>query len=239
MVGHGANACSRRPSPGNAGTTLPPRTSQGSAVDSVRSPNVGNKTLGQASPHLDQSGQIVSSSSPPVAPDSEFGPWLIVSCRRGRQRGRGGNVRATHEAAGSAAEDTSGPIVSRGAVVMSLRGALRGGASGQHVSSRASQAIDITSNLPILLVSNECSNSPVDISNPPRDPNLAIPSALPRNSQHGTTPSTLPRNSQHGSIPSALTQNTPTSIVSPIAPPRNSHLNIITHTVSPITPSLR
>ncbi|XP_039136393.1 uncharacterized protein LOC120273757 [Dioscorea cayenensis subsp. rotundata] len=88
MVGHGANACSRRPSPGNAGTTLPPRTSQGSAVDSVRSPNVGNETLGQASPHLDQSGQIVSSSSPPVAPDSEFGPWLIVS----RRRGRGGNV---------------------------------------------------------------------------------------------------------------------------------------------------
>lgn len=36
------------------------------------------------------------------APDSDFGPWLLVSRRRGSTRGRGSGTRATHVAHGAA-----------------------------------------------------------------------------------------------------------------------------------------
>lgn len=113
MVGHGTNACSRRLTTGNAGVTPLPCSLQGSAVDSGCSLDDGNEISGPVPPlpRPDPPGHENTPSSPPLMPDSEFGPWLLVSRRRGLQCGHGGSVRASHMAAGSSAKEMSGPRV--------------------------------------------------------------------------------------------------------------------------------
>lgn len=63
--------------------------------------------------------------------DSDFGPWLLVSRRRGSNRGRGSGPRAPHVTHGTAA--ALSPVVgpSRGSDMRSLRGGRRAAASGR------------------------------------------------------------------------------------------------------------
>ncbi|XP_039123445.1 uncharacterized protein LOC120260068 [Dioscorea cayenensis subsp. rotundata] len=77
----------------------------------------------------------VNSSSSVV--DSDFGPWLLVSCRRGPSRSRGGSARTPTVAEGSAAATRQDVQSSRGASVHCLRGRMRGGASGRRHNSNA------------------------------------------------------------------------------------------------------
>lgn len=95
----------------------------------------------------------VLASTDPLEPssvelDQDFGPWLLVSHRRGPSRSHGGSARAPTAAEGSAAVPQNESQVARGPSVYSTRGGLRGGASGwwhgSHVSSHDSSCPDIS-----------------------------------------------------------------------------------------------
>lgn len=116
--------------------------------------------------------------------NSDYGPWLLVSRRRGLPRSRGGGVRTPSAAPGSAAVPWNENRSDRGSTIHRTRGGLRGGASGRplvsHTTFHNSPCLDETAPNPTC--------DPVDPSVPSadlpitsRDPALS-PDRAPRDS---------------------------------------------------------
>lgn len=63
--------------------------------------------------------------------DSNYGPWLLVSRRRGSTHGRGGGTRATHMTHSAAAEQSPEVVLSRGTDMRNIRGERRAVPSGR------------------------------------------------------------------------------------------------------------
>lgn len=105
---------------------------------------------------MDDSDPIpdLNSSDPSVNavqshPDSDFGPWLLVSRRRGSVRGRGDGARAGHVNHNAAAAPSTEGELSRGTTFRSVRGGRAHGSSGRHTNSQATfSATTVNEQLP-------------------------------------------------------------------------------------------
>lgn len=92
MVGHGSNSCPRSVKSGAAKTHFPhPQWQVESGSSKV------SDFQDQRMDDVEPPDRLSSESMDKVvhnALDSDYGPWLLVTCRRGSTRGRGGGTRA-------------------------------------------------------------------------------------------------------------------------------------------------
>lgn len=98
MIGHGSNSCARS-------------TTTGAASDNSTRPEWAVET-GSGTVSVVQDQRMDDSDPPPACPlpeslenetpESDYGPWLLVSRRRGGTRGRGGGARASRVTQGCA-----------------------------------------------------------------------------------------------------------------------------------------
>lgn len=113
-------------------------------------------------------------------PEMKFGPWLLVSRRRGRARGRGGGTgRAAHVTLRSAAGPDTEDTESRGTALHCLRGGSRFVGSGRpstmhtsHTASRSDAVANPLDQSPVtnLAVDFNMGNPSNCIQNNPSDP---------------------------------------------------------------------
>lgn len=99
--------------------------------------------MGQANEQLPFCPGSVSMENPiEVAdplPETDFGPWMLVSRRRGQARGRGASSRAIHTSSGEAAVTRDGSNDSRSFPARNIRGGSQGLGRGGHHDSRDSR----------------------------------------------------------------------------------------------------
>lgn len=181
-------------------------------------------------------------SSVPSSGDSEtdFGPWLLVSRRRGFSRPRGGGARSATTAPGSAAASPPEGQAVRGVSAQRTRGGLRGGASGRlpvshatlHLSPGAESAFTDTisdppgSPLYLLAVTGE---STLKSSNIFREPK----SSLPNKSSHSDL-SPVPYMNKPSSTP---TRHPPLSGIGPLIQRSHSPLPVLVQSITGDHPS--
>lgn len=134
LIGHGSNSCKHRSNPARAGeTSLPVRVTRMSVEGSNQVSLGMDQCMDISDPptHTSHDG----GSSKQYLPEMEYGPWLVVSRRRGRARGREGGARATHVTTRTAADATAPFIKSRGATVSRPRGGHRSSSRGRYSGS--------------------------------------------------------------------------------------------------------
>lgn len=134
VIGHGSSSCSRAPATGNAPAGQPPRSQRGKEVRQEPSPVFAGAGASDSGSLPQSNGNAVPSVPLFSETETDYGPWLLVSRRRGPSRPRGGSVRTPNAAEGPAAVLRSDERPPRGASGHSTRGGLRGGASGRRLS---------------------------------------------------------------------------------------------------------
>lgn len=80
-------------------------------------------------------------------PETDYGPWHVVSCQRGRARGHGGVSRDTHVSARTTAETNDPFADSRGTVSHGIRSGHRGNGRGRFFVPHAEHSILNSDNL--------------------------------------------------------------------------------------------
>lgn len=115
LIGHGSSSCTKVMPTGAGGPPMPDCR--------VRSQVEGSNQVSESMDHVMNSSETpnVMTSVPPV-PESHYGPWLLVSRRRGGSRGRGGGPRASHVTLRNAVVQEQGNLLSRGEVSRNIRG---------------------------------------------------------------------------------------------------------------------
>lgn len=88
--------------------------------------------------HMDISDPIPAPSpcdpqmeATPISSETDYGPWLLVTRRRGRARDRGGSTHADLATSGAAADSSAVVTESRGAPPRNIRGESRFKSSGR------------------------------------------------------------------------------------------------------------
>lgn len=118
LIGHGTNSCNSSATPG-AARPNPSRPVWQTGTGSSLVSGVEDQQMDDSDPSPD---------APPSAlldgknSDTDYGPWLLVSRRRGNTRGRGGGARSIRTTNGVAADPSPEIVVPRGSAPRSLRG---------------------------------------------------------------------------------------------------------------------
>lgn len=166
MIGHGSNSCSR------------PVTSGAARIDPSRPVRLTEFDSGLVSEvrdqHMDDSDPVPpgpsSETLDDVTPETNYGPWLLVSRRRGGTRGRGGGSRPGRATIGAAADPSSEATVARGAAPRSLRGGKSLAPSGRQPSLQVNSSV--TDAVPHVPTRHDQSNPSLSALSPP--PNVLI-----------------------------------------------------------------
>lgn len=91
----------------------------------------------------------VPSDNANTMPELDFGSWMLVSCRRGHARERGGNAHASHVPSGTSAEEATMALGSSRGSNFGIRGGHarngRGRQSFTHTTSASTFTNDLTS----------------------------------------------------------------------------------------------
>lgn len=183
MIGHGSNSCSRSGMTGAVRTKLShPTWSVGTGPSPVP---VDQDQRMDDDPPLDRPSlesleKIVQNPS-----DSDYGPWLLVSRRRGSARGRGGGTRATHVTRRATAAPNSEVALSRGSDMRNIHGGRRAIPSGRPppspVTSPAGVVVEqspnqcISTNPPVVASSPDVSLIACEVQDGEQPPLCALP----------------------------------------------------------------
>lgn len=124
LIGHGSNNCPASLSTVKGSPQPPSLVTREQAVGGgpVQVDEAGNHDSSTSIPPAPVTVEAPNS----VVPDSDFGPWLLVTRRRGSARGRGGGVRVNPETRSTAAAVSPEDRAPRSLVF----GGTRGGRSG-------------------------------------------------------------------------------------------------------------
>lgn len=113
MVGHGSNSCNRRSSVNHVSSYPPPSSDTGELQGSAVRMNLDAPATGlEARSNPLPVDSIESSENNLSQPDTDFGPLMLVSRRRGRGGGRGGTrggARSGEGRSGARAAHTLSP----------------------------------------------------------------------------------------------------------------------------------
>ncbi|XP_039140497.1 cadherin-related family member 5-like [Dioscorea cayenensis subsp. rotundata] len=174
--------------------------------------------------------------------DSDFGPWLLVSRRRGQPRSRGGGARTPNVNVGTAAAPSNDDRSSRGVPVRGTRGGLRGGSSGRRPSPRPTLH-DSPSLQNTVLSANPYTPDIVDpsvaLSITPWDPNTLHPEA-PRDPSTSTMlPSPVISHSTLENPPTDTLPRTPTHTAKEMLTRRHPSPPPVLLTTSSANPSIK
>ncbi|XP_039127008.1 uncharacterized protein LOC120263188 [Dioscorea cayenensis subsp. rotundata] len=95
LISHGTNSYPRSSTHGTRGTHPPLRPSGKTVVSTPLVPSVEDQCMEDSALPHDRPSSEVSDFGNSSLSETDFGPWLLVSRRRGNSRGRGGGTRAT------------------------------------------------------------------------------------------------------------------------------------------------
>lgn len=166
----------------------------------------------------------------PPAEENDFGPWLLVSRRRGGTRGRGGGTRASRMTSDAAADPSPDIPLSRGAVIWNIRGGRSAASGGRPVTPHAPfVTLDADTQLPTPFTHTNAS-PPITFSSP----NVPL-NALGSQGIEVTPPNVLPPNpSTHTSPPLHLPPGEKTQL----RPHRSKSSNhVLRSSITPASPS--
>lgn len=149
MIGHGSGSCAGSSSTGPSSSPLPPGVLSRSVEGRGHSPGDDDRGVQERDPCSDLPMSDVPSDNTNTMPESDFGPWMFVSRRRGRARGRGGSARASHVPSGTSAEEATMALGSSRGSDFGIRGGYarngRGRQSFTHTTSASTFTNDLTS----------------------------------------------------------------------------------------------
>lgn len=177
LIGHGSNSCNRPASDETGGHVLPFRDKQQQVVGPSQVPPDVDQPMESNDTHESDPLPMSDPHDPfQTPPETDYGPWLLVSRRRGRSRGRGGITRASYVTARAAADTGPNVDAPRGTVSRNIRGGSRGTGRGRFISSNATiaspHATNVTPQATHIIQSTDASTNPhhlnltVDIPTP-------------------------------------------------------------------------
>lgn len=238
MVGHGSSSCSRSATSG-AGNPVSTRPVGYIEPGPTLVSGGDDQIMDIFDPVPDRPLSETTETTAQSPIDSDYGPWLLVTRRRGSARGRGGGTRASRVTPSDAVDPGSEAERSRGSNFRSTHGGKSFAANGRHTSSQiklSAHAVD--EQLPALIPNNP--PAPFSIPNvhiePSKSQDIVLPSQVtsPPSFSNQITPLHLSPTNGKG-INSSRSKSPPPDLRSSVSPPRpfppinvtNSHFTLV------------